>query len=415
MSRKPLDIAVAGCGPAGLAVALFLTRAGHRVTLCDQFREPRPLGSGLILQPTGLSVLSELGLYPQIRELGQRIDRLYGRVASTDKIVLDVKYSALGADSFGLSIHRSALFSVLYDAVLRENVNVETGRRVVGVERGTQVRSRVIQEDGRSLGPFDLVIDALGVRSTLNSLFDPSQKQRKELTYGALWASLPWPHDGFDPHSLEQRYEYAEKMVGVLPIGRAHRDGPNLAAFFWSLKPALYGRWLEQGLDAWKDDVRRLWPQTEPLLGSIQNTDDLTLARYCHHTLAKPVAPGVAAIGDAAHAASPQLGQGANMALLDARALALALEEEPDVEAALLSYARARRWHVLFYQALSLGFTPAYQSDSRILPFLRDRLLAPATRLPGFRKFVAASVAGTVLDPRPRLQLQTLAREAVAM
>ena len=53
----PLDIAVAGAGPAGLAAALALGSQGHRVVVFDQFDTPKPLGSGLILQPTGLAVL----------------------------------------------------------------------------------------------------------------------------------------------------------------------------------------------------------------------------------------------------------------------------------------------------------------------------------------------------------------------
>ena len=75
-----LSIAMAGAGPAGLSAALLLCRDGHRVTLFDQFEAPRPLGSGLILQPTGLAVLGELGLAGRILALGGRIDRLFGRV-----------------------------------------------------------------------------------------------------------------------------------------------------------------------------------------------------------------------------------------------------------------------------------------------------------------------------------------------
>ena len=51
----------------------------------------------------------------------------------------------------------------------------------------------------------------------------------------------------------------------------------------------------------------------------------MTLARYAHHTLQVPAGDGIAFIGDSAHSTSPQLGQGANMALLDAAALAVAL------------------------------------------------------------------------------------------
>src|SRR5262249_38739696 len=160
----------------------------------------------------------------------------------------------------------------------------------------------------------------------------------------------------FADHTLEQRYRRAAIMVGVLPIGlRPGSDQPQ-CAFFWSLKPAGYERWRAEGLDAWKAEVREVWPQAEPLLQAIASADDLVLARYRHRTLWRPAGLKLAHIGDAAHATSPQLGQGANMALLDAYALAAALQREADIGAALEAYVRARRWHVQFFQALSAVF-----------------------------------------------------------
>jgi len=58
-----MKIAIAGCGPGGLASALLLKRAGHDVTLYDQFAAPRALGSGLLIQPSGQAVLAQLGLF----------------------------------------------------------------------------------------------------------------------------------------------------------------------------------------------------------------------------------------------------------------------------------------------------------------------------------------------------------------
>ena len=67
-------------------------------------------------------------------------------------------------------------------------------------------------------------------------------------------------------------------------------------------------------------------------------------------------------------------------------------------------YARLRRWHVRLYQVMSAVFTPQYQSDSRMLPVLRDRLLMPLsqtwpvprvlTRLVGGRSDPAAGGGG---------------------
>ncbi len=396
------DVAIAGAGPAGLAAALLLHRDGHRVTIFERFEAPRPLGSGLILQPTGLAVLRELGLADRMLALGRRIDRLFGRVAQSDRIVLDVQYRNLGAEYFGLAVHRAALFDPLFEAAQSDGIPIQTRCAVAGVDGGGG-RPTLVMDNGRKTGPFDLVVDAMGVRSSFAAAY--GGRPRMELPYGALWASLPWPSGAFNDHALEQRYYRASIMVGVLPIGRRGDGQGDEAAFFWSIRPPDYQAWREAGLEAWKTRVRLLWPQTAPLLDTITDADQMTLARYSHHTLATPVADRLAVIGDSAHAASPQLGQGANMALLDARALAIALRESRDLATALAAYMTMRRWHIRFYQAMSALFTPFYQSDSRMLPVLRDWIVAPSTRLPGIRNVVAGLVAGVILDPRRQLQL----------
>jgi len=393
---RRLSIAIAGAGPAGLAAALLLSRDGHAVTIFEQFEEPRPLGSGLILQPTGLAVLGEFGLRGRIESLGARIDRLFGRTLPSRKTVLDVRYQMLASGN-GLAVHRAALFEVLYDAVRADRTPIETRWRVAGVAGAND--GRVLVDDRARRSPrFDLVVDALGVRSPLWHAFGGGV--RRDLPYGALWASLPWPGAPFDAAALEQRYSAASTMIGVLPIGR-RREGEALeTAFFWSIRHVDYPEWRRRGLDAWKDRVRALWPETGSLLDAIADVEQMTLARYGHHMLANPASRGLVAVGDAYHAASPQLGQGANMALLDGWVLREALRSERQLDEALCTYATARRRQMLFYQALSGGFTPFYQSDSRMLPPLRDWLVAPATRLPLVRSFVAASVAGLVLAPR---------------
>jgi 2-polyprenyl-6-methoxyphenol hydroxylase-like FAD-dependent oxidoreductase len=394
---KKLQIAIIGAGSAGLAAALYLKRADHDVTLFERFASPSPVGSGLILQPTGLTVLDDLGLFQAIELLGNRIDRLYGADTHSGRAVLDVWYSALKGGRHGIAIHRAALFNVLYDAVLREGVDIETDVDIISLENDAS-SAWLFTGSGRRIGPFDLVVDASGSRSKIRR-FACKSREPEPLAYGAYWASLNWHADGFDEHSLLQRYHKAGVMIGVLPMGRASIDGPNTAAFFWSCKPDDEAKLHKAGITQWKDRVLSFWPECSVYLDQIGSFEDMTLARYGHHTLPMPVGRHLSIIGDAAHSTSPQLGQGANMALLDAKALAHALTSSSDLNSALSLYVSSRRAHIRGFQALSRAFTPFYQSDSKILPFIRDRLVSTISRIPPAPQLLAAMVAGTLIDP----------------
>jgi 2-polyprenyl-6-methoxyphenol hydroxylase-like FAD-dependent oxidoreductase len=207
---------------------------------------------------------------------------------------------------------------------------------------------------------------------------------------------VPWPQDTtFSRTALQQRYFRASRMAGVLPLGRMAVGGPDLAAVFWSLPSAAVTGWPDRDIAAWKEEVTTLWPDIAPFLTSLHTAADLTPARYSHGTLARPYAERLIHIGDAAHRASPQLGQGANMALLDALALTHALAtDDPGPH-----YAHMRRWHVRLYQMMSAAFTPQYQSDSRWLPATRDRLLMPMSRIPPVPAILTRLVAGDLIPP----------------
>jgi salicylate hydroxylase len=393
-------IAVAGCGPGGLAAAILLAADGHRVTIFERFDVPSPVGSGLMLQPTGLAVLDAMDLGDTIRARGARVDRLFGKSATSDRTVLDVRYSALGPNAgHGLGIHRASLFETLLDAAQTAEVPIITGRRVVGSRLSGQGR-RLEFDDGTHSDPFDGIVDTLGTRSTL------APPTGRTLAYGALWATLDWPRDGtFAGNALEQRYHRASMMAGVLPIGTPPGADRPKAAFFWSLRTDRFEEWRASGLGAWKDDVCRLWPSCAPLLDQLRSPDDLTFAYYAHRTLPRPVEPRLIHLGDAWHSASPQLGQGANMALLDAFALALALRRSDDLQAAFVQAIALRRRHVRLYQALSWLFTPVYQSDSRLLPMVRDRIVGPLSTLWPADRIQAAMVSGLVGGPLAPLGL----------
>ncbi|WP_373355787.1 FAD-dependent oxidoreductase [Pseudoroseicyclus sp. CXY001] len=383
-----LRIGIAGAGIGGLAAAALLARAGHAVRVFDRFPAPAPVGSGLVIQPVGLEVLAEAGAVEAALARGRRITRLVGHEASSGRRVLDVGYGAVP----GLAIHRASLFAALLEAALAAGAELVPGAHVMGAGEGW-----IELSGGGREGPFDLIVDAAGARSPLSPL------KARPLPYGALWANVDWPEGTpLPPDRLTQRYRRADRMVGVLPIGTPPGETRPQAAIFWSLPEDGYSAWAEAGLGAWAAEATALWPDVAPFAAQVTEPSQMVFARYSHGQLLRPWRPGLAHIGDAAHRTSPQLGQGANMALLDALALTRALERA-EGEAALRLYARARRAHVLGYQAISAAFTPQYQSGSRILPVIRDHLLAPLSFTPPLPWILTRLVAGRLVPPLGRL------------
>ena len=402
---KRWSIAIAGCGVAGLACAALLARAGARVVVFDRLERPQPLGSGLILQPVGLAVLDAIGVGARIRDLGAPIYRLFGKAEPSGRTVLDVNYSALGRQTAtGLGVHRGALFEVLFEAAQSAGAEMASGAEVVDSDG----EGRLAFANGASSSPFDLVVDALGMRSPL------SRAPLALLPYGALWANLDWPpSSAFNPHALEQRYEKARRMVGVLPIGRLPKADHSQAAFFWSLRHVDRPAWALRGLEEWKGEVHDLWPETAPLLAQIRSREQLVFATYAHRTLTTPVRRGVVHIGDSWHCTSPQLGQGANMALLDALALSQMLERINSLEEALGAYLQARIWQIRLYQAASWSFTPAYQSDSALYAAVRDWIMAPLSRISPISILLAGLVSGALGAPLARIEALSSAPAAL--
>ena len=377
-------IAITGAGMGGLAAAALLAKHGHAVSLFERFDTPRPLGSGLVVQPVGLAVLDALGAGAAARSLGAPLTRMLGHSGS--RIALDVVYRP---DQPGLAMHRASLFHVLWQAATSAGIVPLTGQTATAT-RETRDGIHLIT-NGEEHGPFDLIVDASGAGSTLSPL------RARPLPFGAVWAHVPWPVTDLPPTELLQRYRAARRMAGILPIGSLPGNPTPRAAVFWSLSAAELDAWPDRSLPDWKTEVATFWPAMTPFLDNITDKAQLSPARYGHGGLRRPYGGRLVHIGDAAHRASPQLGQGANMALLDALALALALRLPLDE--ALPAYHRSRRWHLGLYQTLSAALTPQYQSHSGALPVLRDLLLAPLSRLWPLPRILTALVSGDLIPP----------------
>ena len=139
-----------------------------------------------------------------------------------------------------------------------------------------------------------------------------------------------------------------------------------------------------------------LWPEAAEHLRQ-QAPAALTHATYRAIRFSPWVKQRAVWIGrDAAHGMSPQLGQGANLPLLDALALADAIQQQAKLTEALLHYERTRRAHTRWYSWGSHWLTPLFQSEYDSMARLRDLLFEPMSRLPVVKQIALKLLTGSM-------------------
>lgn len=282
----------------------------------ERFAEARPVGAGLMLQPAGLVALERINCRGCVEALGSRITRFRGWSAPDWRQLVEVDYSQLSGNLYGLGIHRASLFGALWQATTTRGIAIETATEIIGATPAAGGRVRPLCLDGRHLPCVDLIVDASGVNSQLRGIVGASPVP-SPYRYGAIWASLP--NTDFARDMLLQRYVAARHMVGILPVGQLPASDTPLVTLFWSLRPEDHAGVLAAGFETWRDKVAAIWPEAADLLDGTVDFSAFALARYAQFTLRVPFAEGVVFIGDAAHSTSPQLGAGVTMAMLDAR------------------------------------------------------------------------------------------------
>jgi 2-polyprenyl-6-methoxyphenol hydroxylase-like FAD-dependent oxidoreductase len=140
--------------------------------------------------------------------------------------------------------------------------------------------------------------------------------------------------------------------------------------------------------------VGAVLPEAGEVFEAIGSFDRLLLARYGHAAVRRTHTARIVLIGDAAHACPPHLGQGANLALLDAAALAAAIRASPDLASALVRWDRSRWFQNVRYALLSRALSPFFQSSRGWLGPARDLGLPIMSRLPPTRAIMERVLAG---------------------
>jgi 2-polyprenyl-6-methoxyphenol hydroxylase-like FAD-dependent oxidoreductase len=354
-------ILIAGGGIAGLASAIALEQAGAKVELMEAQPAWAPLSSGMFLQSNGLAMLRRLGILSEVLEAGFAIPDDLMPVSTFDgRPITDVRYPRLAGPEVPaiLGIERVVLHGILTHRVEARGIDIRLGTRptVVRPPSGPAGTVQVEASDG-SLGAYDLVVGADGIRSALRAMRFPERAEPRYSGFGVFRCVGPRPR--------ELRYK-------LMLIGPGARLGimPTSEASLY-----MFGICREPGDARYEvDDLPVL--MRERFANFVGPAPEVfASATRFHYTAVEEVPAGrplwagrVVLVGDAAHATTPFMGQGGSMALEDAVVLADAIggavRGEHSVEAALASFADRRYPRVEVVPSRSLEAGRAWGGDA---------------------------------------------------
>ncbi|KJK47853.1 MULTISPECIES: FAD-dependent monooxygenase [unclassified Streptomyces] len=334
MSAVQLHAVVAGAGIGGLTAALALHRKGWRVTVCERATGPAAVGAGIVLAPNALRAFDAIGFDPA-RAAGRALPAAMGLRRPDGRWLSRADTAALVARYGGppLAVHRSALADALADALpggtIRYGVTVTS---VDGADGFPVVRTSAGDLDGCA----DLVIAADGIHSPLRRRYFPDHPGLRHSGETAWRTVLP---AGAIPAGAATAETWGRgERFGVVPLA----DGRTYV-YATAVAPEGY-----RPSDLRAELLRRYGDWHDPIPSLLERIDPAAVLRHDLYDLAAPLPRfhhgRLAWLGDAAHAMTPNLGQGGCQAVEDAVVLAHLLDGagSAGVPAALAAYSAAR-------------------------------------------------------------------------
>jgi 2-polyprenyl-6-methoxyphenol hydroxylase-like FAD-dependent oxidoreductase len=357
-------VLIVGGGIAGLALARGLGSARIPWELVERAPAWAPVGAGIVLGVNAMRVIRSLGLEEEVRARGFELSEM---------AITDARESVLGrtdlgrlADRFGpsIAIHRATLHEVLAKAA---GEGVRLGTTVEGIEAGDE-RVRVRTDDG-SQREYALVVGADGLRS-----------RTREQLFGAV----PVAYAGYTcwrlvverPAGVSRAQEMWGRGLrfGIVPID----DGSRVYCFAVANAPAGTPDPEEGRVERFRRRFGGFGGPVPAILEQVERPDQL-IHNDLEEVVHRPWHRGrVVLVGDAAHAMTPNMGQGAAMALEDVAVLAELLAA-PDAlsggtAGALAAWMQRREARVEWVQTQSRRIGRIAQWSGRLTCALRNGL-----------------------------------------
>jgi 2-polyprenyl-6-methoxyphenol hydroxylase-like FAD-dependent oxidoreductase len=334
---------IIGGGIGGVTAGIALQQAGIDVIVLERAEELQEVGSGLPLWTNALRALQKLGLAEAIETIG--IPVTAGKISNWHGgILADLRSEDLleRLGTISTVVHRAELLATLLNAFDEEKVQL--GATCVGFRQDSEhVYARLA--DGQEISA-DLLIGADGLHSTIRAQLFGAHKPRYA-GYTCWRGVADIDGTGLETWAWGKGYQF-----GITPM-------TNDRAYWFAQRYTPEG--MQDKACGRKCEVLELFNDWhDPIPGVIRATKEEHILRndvYEQKHLRHWSRGRVTLLGDAAHAMTPNLGQGACQAIEDAVALAACLKTTSDVVSALKLYEtlRIRRTNSIAQLASLIG------------------------------------------------------------
>ncbi|WP_421895805.1 FAD-dependent monooxygenase [Marinoscillum sp.] len=355
---KHLTITIIGGGIAGLCTALALQNRGIRAEVFEASPKLEPVGAGLGLGANAMLAFKELGIYDDVVRIGRSLpsftlyDHLGKRISHTS---FD-PHDTIGS----FTIHRASLHELLLSRL--DPAQIHLGKRVVKYNPGDF--SVGLTFDDGSTHRTNYLIVADGIHSTVRQALLPASLPRYS-GYTCWRAVIDNRTPGVD-HSSET---WGPKgRIGLVPL-------PDDQLYWFICINARQGALKHYGVKELFDQLGHYHAPIPEVLAATEDrhlihNDIIDLKPLDQFAFGRTVL-----IGDAAHATTPNMGQGACQAIEDAVVLGQCVEKLTDTEEAFRLFEQRRLSRTRWIVDTSWRLGKAAQLENGLLIGLRNAAL----------------------------------------